>query len=170
MDKICVYLAGSMRGKPDFNFAAFDKAKADLEALGFVVISPADLIRQNEGWKDFPPEDLEMSHKLTVSCFRRNLNVILELCPDTDFIYLLSGWVDSAGANVEADLADILDIDIVCENTLINEVEEMSKTIYVSEGDEVEDKLYELARKLIKEKEEKEIGFIKHPGKIFVAP
>lgn len=44
--KITVYLAGSMRGKPYYNFLQFDTYKARLKMLGLKVISPADIDRE----------------------------------------------------------------------------------------------------------------------------
>lgn len=44
-----VYLAGPMRGLPQFNFPAFDAGAATLEALGHEVFNPADRDRGKIG-------------------------------------------------------------------------------------------------------------------------
>lgn len=43
--KKTIYIAGKMRGVPYYNFPAFDAARDRLAALGFEVISPADMDR-----------------------------------------------------------------------------------------------------------------------------
>ena len=48
-----VYLAGPMRGKPNFNFPAFDYAAAKLREDGHEVFSPADKDRECIGAENF---------------------------------------------------------------------------------------------------------------------
>lgn len=82
MDK--VYVSGSMTGIKDLNFPAFDKARDKLLALGYWVVSPADLERHRpvmtyeEAMKD------DIRHMMTCNA-----------------IYLLRGWNDSRGARLE---------------------------------------------------------------------
>ena len=53
-----LYIAGPMRGRQYYNFPAFDAARDALLALGYEVISPADLDREH-GFDamNLPPDD-----------------------------------------------------------------------------------------------------------------
>lgn len=115
------YVAGPMRGYRFFNFPAFDGAKRRGIALGYNIISPADLDRANgidplkwsvdmiawydkNDWQDLHPE-----HKRPDSLreiIRRDAEAIVALKPENgDGIALLLGWEKSIGACVEGPLA-----------------------------------------------------------------
>lgn len=100
MSKPRLYIAGPMRGKPRYNFDAFDRARDFAASKGWEVISPADLDRQ-EGFdpdtSEFGPEDLQRA-------IRRDVAAILSLDPATDAILTLPGWEDSVGASTEVAL------------------------------------------------------------------
>ncbi len=109
-----VYIAGPMRGIPLYNFPAFDAAKAELEALGWRVESPADFDRE-AGYDpvlmpaDGPWNVLPASLSLR-DVAARDLGAVA----DCDAVCLLPGWQHSQGARTEADLASWLGKEVFC--------------------------------------------------------
>lgn len=93
-----VYVAGPMRGYPDLNWPAFDNAKASLQALGYAVVSPADLDRAYDGGADDSDQG---------PIVRRDIEA-LTTC---DIIAMLPGWGRSIGARAEWAVAVWLDIE-----------------------------------------------------------
>lgn len=82
-----IYIAGPMRGYTEFNFPAFDKAKEVLKKLGWDVISPADLDRDQD-------KGVQQTQRHYA---KRDCAAILEC----DAIYMLKGWSKSVGATAE---------------------------------------------------------------------
>jgi len=107
-----IYIAGPMRGYPQFNFPAFDEAYHSLVEQGFIPISPADLDRVHEGWIDFPPEDVSPNLEMAKRCIGRDVAAIMEC----QAIYLMKGWENSSGAKVELALAAFLGLGIYYED------------------------------------------------------
>ena len=101
---IKVYIAGPMRGKPLYNFPAFDAAAAHFRERGWEVINPAEMDRER-GFK----EDLDIPS----ADFLRNA-ILSDLVAITGCtgIVMLPGWEMSQGANVELALAKFLNLDI----------------------------------------------------------
>lgn len=99
-----VYLAGPMRGLPKYNFPAFDEARDKLRALGYTVISPADLDRD----ADFHETD-EYTPDFLYAAMRRDIEAILKV----DQIVLLPGWENSAGCKIELTVAGALGLPVV---------------------------------------------------------
>lgn len=99
-----VYLAGPMRGIVDFNFPAFDAARDDLVAQGYVVISPADLDRE----AGFDPRVDSMEKFDLDAARRRDLEAVMSV----DELVLLPGWRNSKGAKAEVALAAWCDIPV----------------------------------------------------------
>lgn len=91
--KLRTYIAGPMRGIPEYNFPAFDAAEQMLLELGsFMPVSPASMDRQL-GFDETDP-------KATVDireCMKRDL---AEIC-HADAIAFLPGWELSSGAKAE---------------------------------------------------------------------
>ena len=87
-----------MSGLPELNHPAFHKAKAKLERMGLMVVSPADL----EGQRG------EMSY---LEKLRDDLKHLLTC----DAIYLMKNWHLSNGAKLEAFVASNLDFRIIYE-------------------------------------------------------
>jgi len=94
-----VYVAGPMTGIPDYNFPAFYKAEARLQAAGVEAVNPARL--------DVERGDVVVGDDGTVTLsdtwdrdrvMARDLKAI-EGCTG---VLLLPGWRDSAGACIEA--------------------------------------------------------------------
>lgn len=115
MSKIKVYLAGPMRGLPDWNFSAFEKAAKEWTDAGFHVFSPA-LIAQSMGYGlDHHAEPDKEEGKLRLQ------HVILSdiACIfASDAIALLSGWEKSRGVTVELALAQFLGLPSYCAETM----------------------------------------------------
>ena len=80
-----IYIAGPITGKPDGNKAAFDAAEKKLKAQGHAVLNPRSL-----------PDDLPRTAYMPIC---------LAMLQQADAIYLLEGWINSAGARLEADYA-----------------------------------------------------------------
>jgi hypothetical protein len=87
-----VYVAGPMTGLPDFNYPAFHAAAAQLRAQGLHVENPAEH-GNTEGadWEDYVRYDLGR----------------LATC---SAIYLLPGWENSKGAQLEVHVARTLEM------------------------------------------------------------
>ena len=90
-----IYLSGPMTGIPDWNFPAFNAEAARLRALGYSVLSPAEL----------NPDTSLPWHE----CLRADLKALL----DCDTLALLEGWQGSKGAHLEMHVAHRVGIQIV---------------------------------------------------------
>lgn len=97
-----VYLAGPMRGLPDWNYLAFDKAEIAWRDAGHHVFNPARLARalgydfsSCNGKADKP--HLQHIMMSDIACLY-----------SSDAIALLPGWENSAGATVELAMAQFL--------------------------------------------------------------
>lgn len=106
MKKPRVYIAGPMRGLPFYNFPAFDKARDELNQMGFDAVSPADLDRKLYGFEALNlPKDYDWkSNPLPVTAdevLRTDMNVV-KTCYA---VLLLPGWESSTGAQKEVDTA-----------------------------------------------------------------
>lgn len=99
-----VYIAGPMRGYPQYNFPAFDHARKMFLAYGYDVISPADIDRAakdvgpNE--KDLPPQHVFVRRDFFALYFLR-----VAIQPGHGYIAMLPGWEKSTGAVAEFFLA-----------------------------------------------------------------
>lgn len=96
-----IYLAGPMRGIPEFNFPAFDAEAAKLRAEGHVVFSPAD----GDRWLTLTGRPVEPR-----TCFELDTQWI---CRHADTIALLPGWERSSGARAERALAEAIGIEVI---------------------------------------------------------
>lgn len=105
-----VYVAGPMRGIPDFNFPEFDRASRWLRKQGFIVINPADLDRlSGDNQETFNALDEAGQREFSKTVIQRDIDAIKEC----DAIALLPGWRESKGANVEWKLAEFLGLEIL---------------------------------------------------------
>lgn len=112
-----LYLAGPMRGYPEFNFPAFEAAARRLRADGHEVFSPAekDLARFGAGISiENPTGDLALAARKHGFSLREALAVDLEwLCRHAEGIALLPGWELSKGASAEKAVAEALGLTII---------------------------------------------------------
>lgn len=88
-----IYVAGPMRGYPNFNFPAFDTAATKLRAEGWDVVSPAEHDR-SEG---FDESKGEVDSEFLVKAFAWDVEQVLA----ADAVYFLPGWEASEGATLE---------------------------------------------------------------------
>ena len=116
-----LYLAGPMRGIPEFNFPAFHAAAARLRDLGHVVFNPAE--KDIERWGTIAAggnttgsED-ELETKLGLKkgeAIRICLGDDLEwICAHADGIAMLPGWQNSKGALAEKATAEALGLKVI---------------------------------------------------------
>ena len=108
-----IYIAGPMRGIPEFNFPTFDRARDELTALGYEAVSPADLDRANgfEGLgKNGKPDEVEMP--IVKVMLRRDI----EALSNCDGIALLPGWEHSTGVALELAYAHACDMPVYLIN------------------------------------------------------
>lgn len=89
-----VYVAGPMRGYDKYNFPAFDRAAAQLQAKGWTVFNPAQMDRDigiNEDTVDLPAGFI-------YDALRRDFAAIVTC----DALVFLPRWKESSGARAEA--------------------------------------------------------------------
>lgn len=100
------YLAGPMRGYPEFNFPAFHFAAAKLREEGYEIFSPAE-----KGIEKEVANDPDLQNKLE---FRRKVFALdaAYICNEADGIALLPNWYQSLGARAEYALARAIGLEI----------------------------------------------------------
>mgnify|MGYP001600860043 CR=1 FL=1 len=95
-DHDLVYLSGSITNRcPRESKSHFDTVEQALTAKGYLVINPT--VIESKDWFD----GMKQCVKKLVDC---------------DYVYMLSGWKNSAGANIERTLAMNLKIPVVYED------------------------------------------------------
>ena len=90
-----VYLAGPMRGLPEFNYPAFDRAAKQLRDKGYMVLNPAEVNHHSNGIR---------------SCMAVDLTLI---ALNAEGIVVLPGWEKSTGAKTEVALAECIGIPVI---------------------------------------------------------
>jgi hypothetical protein len=129
-----VYIAGPMRGYPNFNFPAFDAAAKRGRDLGYVVISPAELDRAtgfSEQGQDGKVNDRGHNETVTLDFMKgaawRDFKAIVGDRPDQfrptnegcDAVAMLPGWERSRGARAEKAIAEWVGLDILDAETFL---------------------------------------------------
>lgn len=134
-----IYIAGPMRGKPNFNFAAFHAAQVILEKEGHEVFNPARRDENEHGESMF--NDPAGDEATLVSA---GFSIRQALRADTTYITLhadavcvLAGWESSKGACAEVALAHALDLPVYTLSELqlngLNTLPEETDPLYFSE-------------------------------------
>ena len=95
------YVAGPMRGIPEFNFPAFFAKEAELANEGHLVFNPARRDIEN----GFDPTGLKGTDE-ELKALGFNLREALEvdtrfICREATHVYMLPGWSKSSGATAE---------------------------------------------------------------------
>lgn len=112
-----IYVAGPMRGIPEFNFPAFNAAAAKLRAAGHFVFNPAEKDNERHG-TDISKGNATGDEKLATQQHGFNLREALGLdlqfiCAEADAIALLPGWEKSKGATAEHATAVALGLEVI---------------------------------------------------------
>lgn len=87
-----IYLSGPMSSRPNHNYDAFDLAEVGLRDLGFEVVSPAQIGRSYG-----VDEHSKPSKEIIKGLFLADLAALT----DCDAVFLLDGWKDSGGVDIE---------------------------------------------------------------------
>lgn len=106
-----VYLAGPMRGYPQFNFPTFFKVAAKLEKQGHKVFNPASKDIDHYGsLKKVEKEYNKNPQQVMRDVIQKDLMWIIK---HADQVCVLPGWKKSKGVRAELALAKFLGLDIV---------------------------------------------------------
>jgi len=89
------YLAGPMRGFPEYNFPKFHEATSELRRLGHDVFNPAERDLQ-DGFDPSVDKALPLAYYMRID---------LPAVCESDAVVVLSGWQLSDGANIEVFVA-----------------------------------------------------------------
>jgi hypothetical protein len=115
-----LYLAGPMRGYPEFNFPAFHAAAARLRIEGHEVFSPAEHAQERVGEALYQQKDGnedELAKRIGVSTMELRRKVFADdlgwICAEADGVALLPGWETSKGANAEKAAAEALGLEVI---------------------------------------------------------
>lgn len=112
-----IYVAGPMRGIPEFNFPAFHAAAAKLRADGHHVFNPAERDIETHG-VDISKGNVSGCEELAAKEHGFNLREALRddlefICLHADAIALLPGWENSKGARAECATALALNLQLI---------------------------------------------------------
>jgi hypothetical protein len=111
-----IYVAGPMRGLPEFNFPAFFAAEDVLKKEGYRVFNPARKDTEQYGEalsKSNPTGSEEQAAKDIGFSLREALKWDTEkICIECDEIAMLPGWEKSSGAFAEWALARALGLGV----------------------------------------------------------
>lgn len=112
-----IYLAGPMRGIPEFNFPAFFAAADKLRADGHIVFNPAErdnLVHGTDISKGNTTGDEAIATQQHGFNLRDALGADLAwICAEAEAIALLPGWENSKGANAERATAIALGLQVI---------------------------------------------------------
>jgi hypothetical protein len=111
-----IYLAGPMRGIPEFNFPAFYAAEERLKGMGYEVFNPARRDNDKHG-TDISKGNEDGSLEVAAAQHGFNLREALGadlawICAEADGIALLPGWEKSKGATAEKATAEALGLSV----------------------------------------------------------
>lgn len=112
-----IYLAGPMRGIPQFNFPAFHKAAGLLRDVGHHVFSPAERDTETYGagiYMQNPTGDEKLATKNYGFDLREALGADLAwICAEADAVAMLPGWENSKGSKAEKATAEALGLEVL---------------------------------------------------------
>jgi hypothetical protein len=111
-----VYLAGPMRGIPEFNFPAFHYWAATLRSEGHQVFSPAEADNLRHG-EDISKGNATGDESVAAKDHGFNLREALAvdlawICAEAEAIALMPGWEKSKGATAERAVALALGLEV----------------------------------------------------------
>lgn len=108
-----IYVAGKMRGLPNFGHEAFNDAAGKLRAEGHEVFNPVESAEEIYGpdvYKNNPTGDESLAGIDGRVVFGRDLDFV---CHHADAVALLPGWETSKGAIAEKAVAEALDLKVM---------------------------------------------------------
>lgn len=111
-----VYLAGPMRGRPQFNFPAFVAAGHWLRTQGLDVFNPAEQDIATHGYEPFLNSEHGDMADLDGIGFDLRATLghdIAHICESADAVVVLEGWEDSKGACAEVAVARALGLPVM---------------------------------------------------------
>lgn len=112
-----IYLAGPMRGIPEFNYPAFHFHAGQLRAEGHFVFSPAERDIERHGVdisKGNVTGDNDVAEKQHGFSLREALrDDMVFICMEAEAIALMPGWENSKGANAERATAVALGLQVI---------------------------------------------------------
>lgn len=112
-----IYLAGPMRGIPEFNFPAFNAASARLRSEGHEVFNPAERDNAHHG-TDISKGNAAGCEEIAAKEHGFDLRVALGedlayICAHADAVAVLPGWEKSKGAQAEVATAKALGLVVI---------------------------------------------------------
>lgn len=112
-----VYLAGPMRGIPEFNFPAFFAAEKRLKQDGHSVFNPARRDEERHG-PDLSKANPTGSEEVAAAQHGFSLREALRddtyyICMHAEAVALLPGWENSKGARAELALSEALGLQVI---------------------------------------------------------
>lgn len=112
-----IYVAGPMRGIPEFNFPAFHAAADMLRFEGHEVFNPAEKDNEKHG-TDISKGNATGDEAIAKAEHGFNLREALGadlawICAEADAVALLPGWENSKGARAEAATAMALGLKLL---------------------------------------------------------
>ena len=108
-----IYLAGPMRGYPEYNFPAFRERTHALRAMGHEVWSPAEQDELLDGFNAATDKADTMAHYMA-----RDLPAVCQ----SEAVAVLPGWEASKGAQLEVHVARTIGLPIVDAHDLAREL------------------------------------------------
>jgi hypothetical protein len=108
-----IYVAGKMRGLPDFGHQAFRDAAEQLRNDGHTVFNPieeGEMLFGDQTYKNNPTGDESVAGIDGRVVFLNDLNFI---CSRADAVALLPNWIDSKGAIAEKAVAEALGLSVI---------------------------------------------------------
>jgi hypothetical protein len=127
-----VYVAGPMRGIPEFNYPAFNAAAAKLRALGHVVFNPAenDATNNNIPIAGFATGDHDASIAGGFDIRKALGQDLAWICGEADAVAMLPGWEASKGATAERATAIAIGIRVTTVDELVAEAVDFGDTTF----------------------------------------
>ncbi len=107
-----VYLAGPMRGIPEFNFPAFRDGARQLREAGYEVFSPAEH-NQDLGLDTTGMAGHQHEHEAEFPLRKLLGDGLAWICAHADAIAVLPGWENSLGAQAEVAVARALGLPVI---------------------------------------------------------
>jgi len=119
-----IYIAGPISNIPDDNYPAFERAEMLLRSEGFQPVNPHKVFHEADELKNKPgiteAQKQEINKKYWADYLKKDLTEAMEC----DMVFLLEGWQNSKGAQLEAFVLSKLGKEfLILENDIIIKAE-----------------------------------------------